>query len=65
MREIARAYDTDERYVARVTALAFLPTQLTQQILAGTQPPDLTLSELLSSTQDSTIRDGCVTGQRG
>jgi site-specific DNA recombinase len=47
MREIAQAYDSDERYVARVIALVFLPTSLTRQIMAGIQPPEMTLYDLL------------------
>ena len=47
MRDIAHAYQTDERYVARVIALAFLPTQITKDILAGTQPIEITLHDLL------------------
>ncbi len=39
LRDIARAYQTDERYAAHVIQLAF--------ILAGTQPFDLTLHALL------------------
>lgn len=47
MREIAQAYDSDERYIARVITLAFLPRPLTAQILAGVQPPEMTLYDLL------------------
>jgi hypothetical protein len=46
MRDLAKAYDTDERYVARVIPLAFLPGDLTRAILAGEQPPELTLRRL-------------------
>ncbi|KAA2236438.1 recombinase family protein [Salinarimonas soli] len=46
MRDLARAYDTDERYVARVVPLAFLPRDLTQAILVGEQPPEMTLRSL-------------------
>ena len=47
LREIAHAYQTDERYVARSVMLAFLPATLTQRILDGTHPPDLTLHSFL------------------
>ena len=47
MRDIAHAYQTDERYVARVIALAFLPAQITKDILAGTQQIEMTLHDLL------------------
>jgi hypothetical protein len=49
MRELAQAYDTDERYVARVISLAFMPANLTEAILEGTQPPELTLHGFLRS----------------
>lgn len=48
MREIAAAYDTDERYVARVISLMFLPGQIKEQILEGRQPDQLTLHSLLN-----------------
>ncbi|MCB4767678.1 recombinase family protein [Ancylobacter sp. Lp-2] len=48
MKEIAQAYRTDERYVARIIPLAFLPAQLTRDILNGTQPPEMTLVELMA-----------------
>lgn len=47
LREIAEAYDTDERYAAFVLRLAFLSPELTERILAGTQPFGLTLHRLL------------------
>ncbi|UOK71862.1 recombinase family protein [Ancylobacter polymorphus] len=47
MRDIARAYDTDERYAAFVLRLAFLSPELTRRIFAGTQPYGLTLHQLL------------------
>lgn len=47
VRELAEAYDTHERYVGFVLRLAFLSPELTKQILAGTQPLDLTLHHLL------------------
>jgi len=47
MRDIAQAYRTDERYVPRVITLAFLPAQITRDILAGTQPLEMTPHDLL------------------
>ncbi len=47
LRELAAAYDTDERYAARVLRLAFLSPDLTRRILAGTQPPEVMLHRLL------------------
>jgi hypothetical protein len=47
LRELAAAYDTDERYAASVLRLAFLAPELTRHILSGTQPPDLTLHSML------------------
>ncbi len=47
LRDLARAYDTDERYAAFVLRLAFLSPELTDNILAGTQPYGLTLHQLL------------------
>lgn len=61
MREIAQAYDSDERYVARVIALAFLPTSLTAQILAGTQPPEMTLYDLLLGDERMSYGSSLVT----
>ena len=51
VRELARAYDTDERYVARILCLAFLSPDLTRAILDGTQPPELTLHALLKKQE--------------
>ncbi|MCB4769641.1 hypothetical protein LGR54_13575 [Ancylobacter sp. Lp-2] len=48
MKEVAQAYRTDERYVARIIPLAFLPDELTRDILNGTQPPETTLVELMA-----------------
>jgi hypothetical protein len=42
-RDLAIAYETDERYVARLIPLAFLPGELTAAILRGAQPIDLSL----------------------
>jgi hypothetical protein len=47
MRELAGAYDTDERYVARIIPMALLPASLTKAILDGTQPVELTLHRFL------------------
>jgi len=47
LRDIASAYQTDERYAADVIQLAFLAPDVTARILAGTQPFDLTLHALL------------------
>lgn len=54
MRDLAHAYRTDERYVARVINLAFLPTELTAQIILGTHPPDMTLAGLLKGAMAET-----------
>jgi hypothetical protein len=48
IRELARAYDTDERYAARIIPLAFLPGELTTAILNGHQAVELTLDQLLN-----------------
>ena len=48
-RELARAYETDERYAARIIPLAFLPGELTTAILNGRQAVELTLDQLLNS----------------
>ncbi|MBM6595336.1 recombinase family protein [Microvirga pudoricolor] len=50
MRELAVAYDTDERYVARIIPLAFLPSDLTEEIIEGTQSPELTLHAFLNAS---------------
>jgi hypothetical protein len=49
LRELARAYETDERYVASVIRLAFLSPKLVRRILDGTQGPDLTVTRMLKS----------------
>jgi site-specific DNA recombinase len=46
IRTIAQAERLTERYVARITALAFLAPDITQAILEGSHPPDLTLAKL-------------------
>ena len=56
IREIARAYDTDERYVARVIPLAFVSAELTRAIIEGRQRPELTLHRLLKRA--ALVRDG-------
>jgi DNA invertase Pin-like site-specific DNA recombinase len=48
IRELSAAYDTDERYVAWIVPLAFLPPALVRAILDGTQPGDITLQWLLT-----------------
>jgi len=47
MRDTAQAYRTDERNVPRVITLAFLAAQITRDILAGTQPLEMTPHDLL------------------
>jgi DNA invertase Pin-like site-specific DNA recombinase len=47
LRELADAYETDERYVARVVRLAFLPARYATAILAGASSASLKLHELL------------------
>lgn len=49
VRELAQAYGTDERYVARVVPLAYLSPSLTAAILDGRQPPGMTLRAFLLS----------------
>jgi hypothetical protein len=46
IRAIAQAERLTERYVARIIPLAFLAPDITEAILAGTQPQDLTLAQL-------------------
>ena len=49
IRVLARAYDTDERYVARFILLPFLPPEVTRTILEGHQHPEFTLHRVLRS----------------
>jgi hypothetical protein len=46
IRAIARAERLTERYVARIIPLAFLAPDITEAILEGGQPHDLTLAKL-------------------
>jgi len=48
MRALARVYDKDERYVARLLPLAFLAPSIVEAMLAGRQPVDLTAQDLLT-----------------
>lgn len=59
MRELARAYDTDERYVARIIPMAFFPPKLTRGILDGTQAAEFTLARYLSEPHEGAFRDLC------
>jgi DNA invertase Pin-like site-specific DNA recombinase len=49
IRELAAAYNVDERYAAWIIELAFLSPTLTQSILNGTQSADATLQRLLTA----------------
>jgi hypothetical protein len=46
IRAIAQAERLTERYVARIIPLAFLAPEITEAILGGAQPQDLTLAKL-------------------
>jgi DNA invertase Pin-like site-specific DNA recombinase len=48
VRELAVAYDVDERYVASIIELSFLSPEFTRSILNGTQPRETTLQWLLT-----------------
>jgi hypothetical protein len=48
MRALAKAYDKDERYVARVLQLAFLKPAIVDAILAGSHPVEMTAQELIT-----------------
>jgi hypothetical protein len=48
MRELARAYDKDERYVARVLQLAFLAPAIVDAILDGSNPIEMTAQQLIT-----------------
>jgi hypothetical protein len=52
IREIAIAYATDERYVARIIPLAFLPAPQVEAILSGTQPRHMTLLRWMKAGQN-------------
>jgi site-specific DNA recombinase len=47
--EIDERENTDKSYVAKVIPLAFLAPNIVEQIIAGTQAPDLTATKLLRS----------------
>ena len=47
--ELAAREGQDRRYVRRILRLAFLPPDLTEAFLEGTQPPHLTVSELIEA----------------
>ena len=47
LRELAVAYQTDERYAARVLRLAFLPAGMVRIVLSGQTKPQPMLQELL------------------
>jgi hypothetical protein len=58
IRGLAQAYDTDERYVARVLPLVFLPPEVTRNVLKGNQPPELTLRAVLGQRYGVWSTDG-------
>jgi site-specific DNA recombinase len=47
VRALARAYDKDERYVARTLPYAFLAPPIVEAIVSGRQPVDLTAQDLM------------------
>jgi DNA invertase Pin-like site-specific DNA recombinase len=55
VRELAAAYDADERYVAWIVRLAFLSPELTRRILDGTQLPDFALHRILKANDTPTL----------
>src|SRR5215831_847654 len=48
MRVLARAYNKNERYVARALQLAFLAPTIVDEIVAGTQPIEMTAQGLIT-----------------
>ncbi len=50
LRTIAQHAKTSERYASRIIALATLSPKIQGAIVAGTQPPELTLDQLVRST---------------
>jgi site-specific DNA recombinase len=48
VRALARAYNKDERYVARTLPYAFLAPSLVEAIVCGRQPVDLTAQDLMT-----------------
>ena len=47
MRSLAKAYDKDERRIARLIPLAFLAPTIVEAIIAGSQPADLVAQDLI------------------
>ncbi len=48
VRALARAYNKDERYVARTLPFAFLEPQIVEAIVCGRHPVDLTAQDLMT-----------------
>jgi len=48
LRRLARTYDEDDRYVARLLPLAFLAPWIVEAAVAGEQPIDLTAQDLVT-----------------